>query len=200
MKLPSSSNSRTGGAALSFWSARTVLGRCRIQAWPCSSIETLDTWPQTHLLGSFGQVGSTSKRGTSRICGAGACAETGGEAPKAIATTSASAVAAERMSVVMKILPCSSFSLLSLPRKRCDCHPERRERADPGPGARGPGSRFARPGGQALTIVRSPHQSSPLIFFSLTTRPQRASSSFISSANSALEPPAGTAPDWTSLS
>src|ERR1700716_478368 len=70
MKLPASSNSSTGGAALSFWSRRTVLGRCRIHALPCSSIETLDTWPHSHLLGILGHDGSTSKRGISRGCAA----------------------------------------------------------------------------------------------------------------------------------
>src|SRR5215467_4580790 len=68
MKLPASSNSSTGGAALSFWSFLTVVGRCRIQAWPRSSIETLDTWPHTHLLGRLGQDGSTSNLGISRVC------------------------------------------------------------------------------------------------------------------------------------
>jgi hypothetical protein len=46
MKFPCSSNSMTGGAALSFWSARRLLGRWSTQAWPCSSIETLDTCPK----------------------------------------------------------------------------------------------------------------------------------------------------------
>src|SRR5262245_2946244 len=72
MKLPASSNSRTGGAALSRWSARTVVGRCRIQAWPRSSIDTLDTWPHTYLLGSLGQDGSTSNFGISRVCASAA--------------------------------------------------------------------------------------------------------------------------------
>src|SRR5262252_6279442 len=66
MKLPASSNSSTGGAALSLWSLRTVLGRWRIQAWPWLSSETLETWPHTHLLGSIGHDGSTSKRGIMR--------------------------------------------------------------------------------------------------------------------------------------
>ena len=34
-----------------------------------ASIDTLETWPQTHLLGSFGQEGSTSNFGISRIFG-----------------------------------------------------------------------------------------------------------------------------------
>src|SRR5215471_2353355 len=57
-----------------FWSLRTVLGRWRIQAWPWLSIETLETWPHTHLPGSFGHDGSTSKcgiiRGGCRVCAA----------------------------------------------------------------------------------------------------------------------------------
>jgi hypothetical protein len=75
MKFPASSNSNTGGAAIDFWSARTVLGRCRIQAWPWWSIETLDTWPHTYLLGSFGHEGSGSNIGTSRVWAV--CAATG---------------------------------------------------------------------------------------------------------------------------
>src|SRR5215470_16711623 len=74
MKLPASSNSSTGGAAMPFWSLRTVVGRWRIQAWPWLSIETLETWPHTHLLGNFGHDGSTSKCGIMRG-GAGVCAE-----------------------------------------------------------------------------------------------------------------------------
>src|SRR5882757_36471 len=42
-------------------------------------------------------------------------------------------------------------------------------------------------------------QSSPLMFFSRTTRPQRSSSSRKSLANSATEVEAGTAPDWISF-
>src|SRR5258708_3336221 len=73
MKFPAASNSNTGGAALSFWSSRTLLGRCRIQALSCSSNDTLDTWPHTHLAGSLGQVGPTSNLGI--MCGAGAANE-----------------------------------------------------------------------------------------------------------------------------
>src|SRR6266566_4995836 len=73
MKFPAASNSRTGGAALSFWSSRTLLGRCRIQALSCASKEMDETWPQTHLAGSFGQVGSGSNLGIMR--GAGAARE-----------------------------------------------------------------------------------------------------------------------------
>src|SRR5882762_4583893 len=73
MKLPAASNSRIGGAALSFWSSRTLLGRCRTQALSCSSKEMLDTWPHTHFGGSLGQVGSTSNLGIMR--GAGAASE-----------------------------------------------------------------------------------------------------------------------------
>src|SRR5258708_37471867 len=73
MKFPAASNSRIGGAALSFWSSRTLLGRCRTQALSCSSKEMLDTWPHTHLAGSLGQVGSTSNLGIMR--GAGAASE-----------------------------------------------------------------------------------------------------------------------------
>src|SRR5437763_11351542 len=73
-KFPFSSNSSTGGAAIDFWSARTVVGRCNTQAWPRLSIETLDTWPQTHLLGSLAQDASASNFGISR---AGDCADVG---------------------------------------------------------------------------------------------------------------------------
>src|ERR1700686_3445778 len=66
MKLPASSNSSTGGAAIAFWSLRTVLGRCKIQALPSLSIDTLETWPHTHLPGSVGQDGSTSNFGIIR--------------------------------------------------------------------------------------------------------------------------------------
>src|SRR5260370_13926618 len=81
MKLPASSNSSTGGAAMAFWSLRTELGRCRIQAWPWLSIETLETWPHTHLSGSFGHDGSTSKCGIMRgaFC---ACAEAAVNRPR----------------------------------------------------------------------------------------------------------------------
>src|SRR5262245_38757029 len=73
-KLPLSSNSRTGGAALPFWSSRIVLGRCSTQAWPLSSIDTLDTWPHSHRLGSFAQFASGRNFGTSRSCVRNGCA------------------------------------------------------------------------------------------------------------------------------
>src|SRR5580704_13165237 len=76
MKLPASSNSNTGGGAMLFWSLRTELGRCRIQAWPWLSIDTLETCPHTHLLGRLGHDGSTSKCGIMRGAFTGACAET----------------------------------------------------------------------------------------------------------------------------
>src|SRR5260370_16215426 len=95
MKLPASSNSSTGGAAMPFWSLRTVLGRWRIQAWPWLSIETLETWPHTHLLGSFGHDGSTSKCGIMRGS-VGACAETAVRWPES-AMAAASAMTAERL-------------------------------------------------------------------------------------------------------
>src|SRR5215470_12354598 len=95
MKLPASSNSSTGGAAMPFWSLRTVVGRWRIQAWPWLSIETLETWPHTHLLGSFGHDGSTSKCGIMRG-GVGACAEAAVRWPES-AMAAASAMTAERL-------------------------------------------------------------------------------------------------------
>src|SRR5262245_53189575 len=100
MKLPASSNSSTGGAALSFWSARTVDGRCRIQAWPRSSIDTLETWPHTYLLGSWGQDGSTSNFGISRVWAAA-----GPSRPSGVATrTAATAISKERVCTRMGLL------------------------------------------------------------------------------------------------
>src|SRR5262249_61157078 len=99
MKLPASSNSSTGGAALSRWSARTVLGRCRIQAWPRSSIETLDTWPHTYLLGSLGQDGSTSNFGISRVCAAA------GFSPGAADMTMGGMASRQRAIARMVVLP-----------------------------------------------------------------------------------------------
>src|SRR5712675_3123875 len=92
MKFPASSNSSTGGAAMAFWSARTVLGRCRIQAWPCSSIDTLETWPHTHLLGSLAQLASTSNLGISRagvVCAAAGVAKLPCARPMTTAPTAA---------------------------------------------------------------------------------------------------------------
>src|ERR1700736_5446980 len=81
-----------------FWSLRTVDGRCRIQAWPWLSIETLETWPHTHLLGSFGHDGSTSKCGIMRG-GCGACAE-------AVATWPESAMTATNAMKVERVFAC----------------------------------------------------------------------------------------------
>src|SRR5260370_21369206 len=113
MKLPASSNSSTGGAAMPFWSLRTVLGRWRIQAWPWLSIETLETWPHTHLLGSAGHDGSTSKCGIMRG-GVGACAEAAVRWPES-AMAAASAMTAERLFAsigVSSILLCGSAPML----------------------------------------------------------------------------------------
>src|SRR5258708_571981 len=100
MKLPFSSNSSTGGAAIAFWSARTDVGRCNTQAWPRLSIETLDTWPQTHLLGSFAQLASASNFGISRGLWA---ARDASHAPCSRMT--ATAVKTERDIVIMECLP-----------------------------------------------------------------------------------------------
>src|SRR6267142_6179781 len=111
MKLPASSNSSTGGAALSRWSARTLVGRCRIQAWPRSSIETLDTWPHTYLLGSLGQDGSTSNFGISRVCAAA------GSAPWLASMTIAGMASRQRAIARMDVLPCyTSFISVYLSR------------------------------------------------------------------------------------
>src|SRR6202035_2218728 len=95
MKFPASSNSSTGGGAMLFWSLRTVDGRCRIQACPWLSIDTLDTWPHTHLLGSFGHDGSTSKCGIMRGFG-GTCAVAAPMWPQST-MAAAKAVTAERV-------------------------------------------------------------------------------------------------------
>src|SRR5271170_1674350 len=108
MKFPASSNSSTGGAAIAFWSARTVLGRCRIQAWPWLSIETLDTWPQTYLLGSLGHDGSGSNIGTSRVCGAGVCAARRPLNAAWPSATTATAVMMERVTASMGTLQLSA--------------------------------------------------------------------------------------------
>src|SRR5262245_8757508 len=72
---------------MAFWSARTELGRCSIQAFPCSSIETLETWPHTHLLGNFAQDGSTSNFGVSRASVRKGCANA--RCPSTMATAAA---------------------------------------------------------------------------------------------------------------
>src|SRR5262249_47338724 len=76
------------------------LGRCRIQAWPRSSIETLDTWPQTYLPGSLGQDGSTSNFGISRVCAATGCA------PWPASMTIAGMASRQRAIARMDVLPC----------------------------------------------------------------------------------------------
>src|SRR5438876_840457 len=48
-------------------------GRCRTQTLSRSSMAMLETWPSTHLVGTFGQAGSTWNRGASRdalVCAA----------------------------------------------------------------------------------------------------------------------------------
>src|SRR5215813_10345785 len=69
MKLPSGSNTMTGGAAISTWSGLSVRGRCRTQAFPCASIAMLDTSPSFHFAGTFGHEGSTSNIGR-EVCAA----------------------------------------------------------------------------------------------------------------------------------
>jgi hypothetical protein len=72
---------------------RTVLGRCKIHALPSLSIETLETWPHTHLLGSFGHDGSTSKCGIMRGEAFGASAAAEATAPPRLAATMAAEAA-----------------------------------------------------------------------------------------------------------
>src|SRR5262249_47812768 len=62
---------------------------------PWLSIETLETWPHTHLLGSFGHDGSTSKCGIMRG-GWGACAQTAVIWPES-AMAATNAMKAERV-------------------------------------------------------------------------------------------------------
>ncbi len=87
---------------MDFWSARTVLGRCRIQAWPWLSIDTLDTWPHTYLLGSFGHEGSGSNTGTSRVWAV--CAATGPTKGAWASAMTAKAASAQRVTASMGIL------------------------------------------------------------------------------------------------
>src|SRR5262249_4817298 len=103
MKLPASSNSSTGGAALSFWSFLTVVGRCRIHAWPRSSIETLDTSPHTYLLGSLGQDASTSNFGISRVGGSA------GFSTRPTSNATADAASRIRMIVLIRSPPLDVF-------------------------------------------------------------------------------------------
>src|SRR5262245_18529413 len=74
MKLPSGSNTMTGGAATATWSGLSVRGRCRTHAFPCASIAMLDTSPSFHFAGTFGHEVSTSNRGRSRGCAWEVCA------------------------------------------------------------------------------------------------------------------------------
>src|SRR5438874_11277944 len=73
-KSPAALNSKTGGAALGFSSADNVSGRCSTHTLSCASTFELDTTPSIHLLGTFGQVGSTLNFGTSRAVDGRPCA------------------------------------------------------------------------------------------------------------------------------
>src|SRR4030095_6141656 len=79
-RLPSASNSSTGGAdtqhferggvrAAPFSSSVSERGRWITQIWPCASTVMPPTWPRIQLFGSgFGQDASTAKVGMSPAC------------------------------------------------------------------------------------------------------------------------------------
>jgi hypothetical protein len=62
---------------MDFWAGLMVRGRCNTQTLFCESTDTLDTSPNIHLLGIFGQDGSTSKMGTFFARALEACAAQG---------------------------------------------------------------------------------------------------------------------------
>src|SRR5262245_9226258 len=93
-----------------------VPGRWSIHAWSRSSSATLETWPQTHFAGSFGQDGSTWNFGTSRAGRSGA-ARFRADSFWAQATIAASA--AMMPSVLLFFMaPPSAFCLNSGPFRR----------------------------------------------------------------------------------
>src|ERR1700676_4330742 len=114
MKLPSLSNSITGGAGIDLRSGgvdrgcASPRGRLRIHTSSLSSIATSEPNPILHFAGTFGKLGSSWNCGNppSPICGAcidAACSEACGDIRRAIVQT---------ISIPIKTKPASTLRLM----------------------------------------------------------------------------------------